>query len=287
MKKKTGLLVEGGGMKCAYSAGVLDILLDEKIPFDYCVGVSAGAANVASFLGGQRNRNQRFYCIHVTDPNYISLRNFVFKKNMFGLQYIYGNMSSSAGIDPLDFEAVLANPAEMVFPATNAKTGKAKYFTKHDMTQDHYEPIMATCALPVMCQPIQIDGEYYYDGGVSDSLPIDKMIADGCTKFVVILSKPKGYRMQPQGHRFSYTLALRRRFPRTVDAINHRHENYNASLDKILELEKEGRALVFRPSSDIKISTYTTDPAIMKKLYENGVDDAMKQVRMIKSFMEN
>lgn len=286
MKEKIGLLVEGGGMKCAYSAGVLDILLDENIQFDYCMGISAGAANIASFLGAQRDRNRRFYCVHVKDPKYISIGNFLKTGNLFGLQYIYGNMTNSDGIDPLDFTSMTSNPAELVFPATNASSGEVKYFTKSDLAEDRYEPIMATCAIPVMCQPIQIGDEYYYDGGVGASLPIDKMLADGCTRVLALLSKPRGYHMQPQSHRFSYTLALKRKFPKTVEALNHRHENYNSSLEKLLALEKEGRAFLFCPSSDIKMGTYTTDPNVMQRLYDNGVADALSQMENLKHFLK-
>ncbi len=129
-RQKVGLLVEGGGMKCAYSAGVLDAFLDEGIAFDYCAGVSAGAANLVSYLAGQRDRNRRYYCIYVKDPRYLSTRNFIRTGSLFGLQYIYGDMTNEGGEDPLDFDALMANPSELVFPATDAATGKARYFTK-------------------------------------------------------------------------------------------------------------------------------------------------------------
>ena len=134
--KKIGLVVEGGGMKCAYGAGILDRLLDEKAAFDYCIGVSAGAANAASFLAGQRERNLRFYTIHVKDPHYISVRNYLHDGQVFGLQYIYGTMSNAGGIDPLDYDAVMANPCEYEIVATDAKTGRARYFNKSDLRRD-------------------------------------------------------------------------------------------------------------------------------------------------------
>ena len=125
---KTGLIVEGGGMKCAYSAGVLDAFLDENITFDYCIGVSAGAANSASFLAGQRERNMRYYTEHVQDPRYISVRSLLKTGSLFGLQYIYGTMTNEGGKDPLDYDAYHNNPTETYLPATDAMTGlKMRY----------------------------------------------------------------------------------------------------------------------------------------------------------------
>ena len=282
---KTGLLVEGGGMKCAYSAGVLDVFLDEGITFDYCIGVSAGAANLLSYLAGQRGRNRRFYCEHVKDPRYLGMKNFVRTGSMFGLEYIYGELSTEGGEDPLDFEAVMANPSELVFPATDAATGKARYFTKAELKKNCYEPVMATSALPVMCRPVPYEDQVYYDGGVSDSLPVKKMLADGCDRIVALFSKPAGFLMRPQKYRRSYTLALHRKYPNMVQALNHRHEQYNRSITKIRELEEQGSAFTFAPSGEVAISTYTSDPAVMQQLYDNGVQDARQQAGAVKKFL--
>lgn len=155
---KTGLIVEGGGMKCAYSAGVLDVFLDENITFDYCIGVSAGAANCASFLAGQRERNMRFYVEHVHDPNYISLYSLLKTGSLFGLQYIYGDMTNEGGTDPLDYDAYQSNTTETYLSATVAQTGKPHYFRKEEIRRNEYQPIMASCALPVACKPISYEG---------------------------------------------------------------------------------------------------------------------------------
>lgn len=282
---KTGLIVEGGGMKCAYSAGVLDIFLDEQLRFDYCIGVSAGAANCASFLAGQRERNMRYYVQHVKDPNYISLRSLIKTGSLFGLQYIYGDMTNEGGIDPLDYDAYHNNPTETYMPATDAATGKPVYFNKNDIERNKYQPIMATCALPVACRPISYQGHIYYDGGVSDSIPVEHALGHGCDRLVVILSKPVGFRMKPQGGKAAYTLALKRKYPRIVEALNHRHEMYNRQMERLEALESQGKAVVFRPSSEIHIGTYTTDPAVMMQLYENGVDDAKKEMKELKDFL--
>ena len=169
---KIGLVVEGGGMKCAYSAGILDKFLDDHIQFDYCIGVSAGAANTLSYLAGQRGRNLRFYTEHLSDPRYLSVHSLIRTGSLFGLQYIYGTLTNSDGKDPIDYDAIMKNPAEFYMPATDAVTGTATYFSKYDIVRDDYRTLMATCALPGFCRPVQVNHHYYYDGGVADSIPV-------------------------------------------------------------------------------------------------------------------
>ncbi len=269
---KTGLIVEGGGMKCAYSAGVLDAFLDHNISFDYCIGVSAGSANAASFVAGQRDRNRRFYTDHIDEPGYFGLKTFLKTGNLFGLQYIYGDLTNSDGADPIDFPAIMANPAEYWLVATNAQTGKPEYFSKQDMKQDDYRHIMASCALPAACKPIEINGQYYYDGGVTDAIPVQKALNDGCDKIIAILSKPRGFVKTPEKMRFLYT-RMCRKYPKTIEALNNRHIMYKACQDKLSELEKEGKAFIFAPSNPPKMSTYTMDRAVEQQLYDLGIAD--------------
>ncbi len=282
---KTGLIVEGGGMKCAYSAGVLDAFLDEDIRFDYCIGVSAGSANCASFLAGQRERNLRYYTKHVKDPMYFGLRSLLASGSLFGLQYIYGTMTNEGGVDPLDYDKYRNNPTDTYIAATDAETGQPHYFNKNEVERNDYRPIMASCALPVACRPIVFGGHTYFDGGVSDSVPVAHALANGCERMIVLFSKPEGYRMKPQGGRPAYTLALRRRYPKTVEALNRRHQMYNAQMEQAEALEAQGRVLSFHPSASIKTGTYDTDPAVTQRLYDNGLRDARERMGKVKEFL--
>lgn len=283
---KIGLLVEGGGMKCAYGAGVLDVFLKENIEFPYVCGVSAGAANAASFVAKQYGRNKRFYTEHVNEPDYASMKNFVKKGNFFDLDYIYGTLSEKGGADELDFETLMSNPTELVFPATNAVTGQARFFTKNDLKADDFSPVKATSALPVICKPILIDGNYYYDGGIVASIPVRKMMEDGCDKIVAVMSKHRGYMMKPQGHKAVYTMWLRRNFPKTVELINRRHKQYNASMRKLLALQREKKALIYYVPDEIKVKTTTNDDRITTELYEAGFRDGEKNMDILRRFME-
>lgn len=288
MKKKVGIIVEGGGMKCAYGAGVLDVFLDEGFDkyIDYGVGVSAGAANLASFEAGQRDRNRRYYVIHSQDPRYFSVSNFFKTGSLFGLRYIYADMTNEGGGDPLDYDALISNPMEMWLPATDAVSGKPVYFRKQDMKRNSYEPIMASCCLPVACKAIEYEGHYYYDGGVTDSIPVRKALADGCEKIIYVSSKPYDFVKEPESFKHMYRLLLGRKFKKLSDALDRRHINYNESLEIIHKMEKEGNCIGFYVPKDIKIGTYTTDPAIMQQLYDAGVKDAKAKATDLKEFLE-
>lgn len=281
---KTGLVVEGGGMKCAYSAGVLDVFLDNKITFDYGIGVSAGAACLASFEAGQRDRNLRFYTEHIDSPEYFGMKSLVKTGNLFGLDYIYSTLTNSTGDDPLDFPVMRDNPMEYYAVATCAETGKPVYFSKDTLSQDDYRQIKASCALPVVCRPIEIDGQHFYDGGVTDSIPVQKALDDGCEKLVVIQTKPRDFVKKPEGHRPAYTLFCHR-YPETVRALNHRHIMYKQCQDKMFELEKEGKAFLFNPDGSLKMSTYNMDRQVEQELYDMGVRDARSSVEELKKFL--
>ena len=185
-QKKIGLVVEGGGMKCAYNAGILDAFLDEGITFDYCIGVSGGSGNLASYLAGQRGRNLRFFTEHIHSQNYFGLRSLLKTGDLFGLKYIYGELTRKEGEDPLDFPALMNNPAEYEIVVTNALTGLPEYYGREMMAQDDYRLIMASSAIPVACHPVELNGVPYFDGGLTDAIPVRRALEQGCDKLVVV-----------------------------------------------------------------------------------------------------
>lgn len=281
---KTGLVVEGGGMKCAYSAGILDRFLDETIHFDYCIGVSAGSANTASYLAGQRGRNLRFYVDHLHESGYMGVKNLLKTGQFFGLQYIYATLTNSDGADPLDYEAIMKNPSEFEIAATDATTGKAVYFSKRDLKQDDYRAIMASCALPVMCRPVHFQEGIYFDGGLSDAIPANRAFHKGCDRIVVILSKPRNYVRKPQSFRSVYRHALRK-YPKVSAALDNRHITYTQNFNEVMDYEKAGRAFIFAPSKELKMSTYARDEKLEQELYDLGVSDFNESITNLKSFL--
>lgn len=282
-KKKTGLVVEGGGMKCAYNAGILDAFLEDGISFDYCIGVSGGSGNLASYLAGQKGRNLRFFTEYIHDKEYFGIKSLLKTGNLFGLSYIYGTLTNSDGRDPLDFSALMKNPAEYQAVVTNAETGKPEYYGKEMMAQDDYRLIMASSAIPAACRPVELKGTFYYDGGISDAIPVDHALAEGCDRLVVILSKNRDYVRKPQGMHFLYS-RLCRKYPHIVETIDRRHITYNENLKRIFELEKEGTAFVFAPSETIHVGTYSMDEKAEYGLYNLGIRDFQRRREELREF---
>lgn len=193
-------------------------------------------------------------------------------------------MTADGGADPLDFDTLLSNPSDYFFPATDAMTGNPHYFTKEDIKDHDTRPFMATCALPVMCKPVQIGGHFYFDGGVTDSLPIGKLRKKGCDRIVVLFSKPDDFHMEPQSIRAIYTMALQK-YPRIIYRLNHRHEVYNREVDHIIALREHGMAMTFAPTDKIHMSTTTMDTDLMQALYDNGYEDAKNRMDALKTFI--
>lgn len=281
---KVGLVVEGGGMKCAYNAGILDAFLEEGITFDYCIGVSAGAGNLASYLAGQKGRNLRFFTEHIHSSRYFGVKSLLKTGDLFGLQYIYGELTRSDGKDPLDFSAFLQNPTRYEAAVTNALTGKAEYFGREIMQQDDYRLLMASSAIPVVCHPVELNGVPYFDGGLADAIPVRRALEQGCDKLVVILSKNRDYIRKPQGMRRLYHHTCRK-YPCIVDAIDHRHETYNENMRDVFSLEKEGKAFVFAASEPIRVGTYSMKEEAERKLYNLGKQDFLTQKQRLAQFL--
>lgn len=281
---KIGLVVEGGGMKCAYNAAILDAFLDHNITFAYCIGASGGSGNLASYLAGQRGRNLRFFTEHIHSPSYFGLRSFLKTGDLFGLQYIYGTLTNSMGKDPLDFPALKNNPAEYEVVVTNALTGKAEYFGKEAMAQDDYRLSMASSAIPAACRPVELNDIPYFDGGLSDAIPVSRALEKGCDRLVVILSKMRDYVRKPQGMRLFYTMRCHR-YPQIISLIDHRHTAYNQNLQEVFALEREGKAFVFAPSHPIHAGTYSMNEQAERDLYALGMEDFNKQKDALAAFM--
>ena len=284
MGHKVGLVIEGGGMKCAYSAGVLDRFLDDGIDFQYVVGVSAGAANGASFVAKQRNRNNRFYTKHCKEKGYFGLGTYIKTGDLFGLDYIYGTLSNSTGDDALDYDTMIKNPTEFEIVVTNATTGEAEYYSKTDMPRDDYELIKASSSLPGACHAREINGNYYYDGGVRDSIPVERALEKGCDRIVVILSKPRDFVMKKQSFKGLYTM-LCHRFPKIVELLDHRHTEYMKQYNEVFELEKEGKAFVFCPDGSLSTGTYKMNIKSNQKMYDSGVIDYDNSVDELEKFL--
>lgn len=270
---KTGLIDVGGGLRDIYGAGVLDRCLDLGLHFDLCIGVSAGSANVASFLAGQRGRNYTFYTKYAFRREYMSMKNYLHGRNYIDLDYAYSILSNSDGENPLDYGRIEADPAELLIVASDAESGMAKYFTKADMAQNNYDICKASSAIPFVCRPYPIGQRVYYDGALSDPVPVAKAIELGCDKVVVILTRPKGV-VRTMGKDMMIARRIRRKYPLAADNLLRRAERYNAGVALAKQYEAQGRALIVAPPSTGGLSTLSRDKDALDHFYRRGMTDA-------------
>ena len=268
-----GVIDVGGGLRGIYGAGIFDACLDMNIDFDYCIGVSAGSANIASYIAGQRGRNRKFYTVFSFRKEYMSLYNLVKKGSFVDLEYIYATLSNEGGEYPLDFDAVKNSDKIFKVVATNALSGQPVYFDKSDMSKNNYDAIKASCALPVVNRPYPFAGGKYYDGGISDPIPVSRAFFDGCDKVVVILTRPRDY--YRDGKLESKTsLVIKNKYPLASEALANRHTVYNKQLDLCKKYEKEGKVLIVAPDDISGMGTLTKDKEQILKLYDKGFRDA-------------
>lgn len=276
---KTGLVLEGGGMRGVYTTGALDCFQDNGLTFDYVIGVSAGACHATSYLSGQRGRSFQINVEYSQDKRYISLGNYLRTKSVFGMDFIFHEIPDR--LLPFDYEAMGKNPTEFVVGVTDVLTGQPFYFTnpKTDMVNT---VVAASSAIPIFSPMVEIEGKQYLDGGTADPIPVKKALEDGCDKVVVILTRPRGYQKQPEGFRKIYRRKFKK-YPAMVEALDRRHEIYNDTLKFIETLEKEGRAIVLAQTSPIPIGRFEKDPAKLRALYELGMKDAANRLDEIRA----
>ena len=270
-----GIVDVGGGLRDIYGAGIFDRCIEEKMTFDYCLGVSAGSANIASFLAGQRGRNFRFYVEYSRRREYMSARNFLRKRAYIDLDYVYSTLANSDGEDPLNYPALRDNPARMKIVVTDAVTGGSVYFDKSDLRQDNYDVLKLSSNLPGICPAYPFRGGMYYDGGLSDPVPVERALADGCERVAVILTRPREF-VRTIGKDRYFALAVRRKYPKTAQSLLKRYEVYNRQVEFAKRLEREGRALILAPDNLFGVDTLKRDPENLKALYQKGYEDAEK-----------
>ncbi len=274
-----GIIDVGGGMRGAYTAGIYDYFIDHNIQFDYCIGISAGSANMCNYLSGQRGRNILSYTVYSKEPEYMGVGNFIRTGSYVNMDYIYSTLCNSGAENPFDYKKFSENKSEFFVGATDAVTGKAYYFTKSDIKQDYYDILKASCSLPAVNKPYFIKGKPYYDGGISEPVPYKKAFADGCDKLVIALTRPRDFRRSPLKNQWLMKLMLKK-YPKTYSALLKRHIKYNRALD---ELEKmKDRVLIIAPDDINGMSTLRNNVPAMKRLYKMGYNHAVKIEQFLK-----
>ena len=277
---KIGVVDVGGGLRGSFGAGVLDYCMEQGIRFDFGIGVSAGAANISSYMANQRGRNFVFYTEYFQREHYMGVKNLIHTGSYIGLDYIYSSLSDHEGDYPLDWKTIRNDPRDMMIVATDANTGLPHYFHKYDMRQDSYDPIKASCCVPVINRPYKVNGIPYYDGGLSDPVPYEKAFEAGCDKVVVILTRPEDYRRIPKNDKIIADL-LHPHYPNASQAMRNRSVIYNQQLDECEYLQIQGKVCIVAPDSIGKMKTLTKDKDSIEALYYKGYEAGKKILNFV------
>jgi len=277
-----GLILEGGGMRGAYTAGVLDFFLDDDIEFSSCYGVSAGAGHCCSYVSKQRKRAITVNVDYLEDRDYASMYSLLKTGDYFGAKFIYKRIPSE--LNKFDHETFNRYKGKFFAVATNCITGKAEYLQVKNSRKDMAK-VLASSSLPMLSRLIMINGTPYLDGGVSDSVPLRQSEKDGNAKNIVVLTRNEGYRKTP--NKFVNVMKLKyRKFPELIKAMKRRHIMYNDTMDYIEEQERLGNVFVIRPTKAIEIDRLEKNREKLLALYEEGYKDAAECAVKLMEYLE-
>ena len=277
-----GLIFEGGGMRGAYTAGVIDALIENKLEFSSCYGVSSGACHAASYLSKQHGRAYRTMTEHMGDKRYFSYWNLLTKGDLLGPEMVFHIIPEQ--LDPFDYDEYNKYPGKFYSVATNCETGEAEYFHPKIMEED-VEMIHASSALPILAKKVKIGENYYFDGGISDSIPIKRSIADGNTKNVLVLTQDADYQKK-----YDKSVPILNifypKYPKMVEMVATRHIRYNEALELVAEEEAAGRAFVIRPKNPVGVSRIKFNKEKIAQLYHDGYHDKIDKMDDLIAFLE-
>lgn len=281
IKMKTGLVLEGGGMRGIYVAGVLDVFMEQELEFDGVIGNSAGAIHGCSFISNQKGRSLRYYRNYCGDYRFMSFRSLITTGDLVGVEFCYHELPEK--LDIFDNEAFRKNPTPFYVVCTNLETGKAEYPRITDMSVQ-IDYLRASASMPYVSRIVEIDGKKYLDGGCSDSIPVQAFRDMGYTRNVVVLTRPADYRKKPE---FSgLAKIVYRKYPAFAEALDHRYLSYNQTAEAILDMEKKDEIFVIRPEKALEIGRIEKNPTSVERVYYTGREDAWKRMEALKRWMK-
>ena len=281
---KAGLVLEGGGMRGLFTAGVLDVLMERGVRFDGLIGVSAGACFGCNYKSGQIGRVIRYNKRFARDPRYCSWSSLAKTGDLFNADFCYRELPME--LDVFDAAAYAANPMEFYVVVTDCATGRPVYRRLDVADEEAFRWIQASASMPVVSRPVAIGGGEYLDGGLSDGIPLAYFESLGYGRNVVVTTRPRGYRKFPSWkHRLAKPFL--RRHPAVYHALRTRHEWYNDTLRYIDSRVAAGAALLIAPEKPLEISRVCHDPAQMQTAYETGRRRAESSLPEILAFLNH
>lgn len=279
---KTGLVLEGGAMRGMFTCGVIDVMMENGIPFDGAVGVSAGAAFGCNYKSRQIGRAIRYNMRFCNDKRYCGIHSLITSGDLYNREFCYNEVPLR--LDPFDFEAYHANPMDFYVVCTDIVTGKPVY-RKYEGLQDHgFDWIRASASMPLVSNIVKIDGMKLLDGGISDAIPVRFMEKLGYDKNVVILTQPRSY-FKKKSESIPLLKLRYGKYPRLIEVMERRHLEYNETLAYISRMERMGKLLVIRPDQALPVGRVEKDPRKLKETYEIGRRIASERMDEIRTYL--
>ena len=277
---KTGLVLEGGAMRGMYTAGVLDVMLDEDIHVDGVIGVSAGVLFGVNYLSKQRGRSIRYNKRFNGDKRYMGMHSLFTTGNIVNTEFAYYTVPYE--LDVFDDETFMNSGVPFYAVVTNMQTGKPEYMQIHSVF-DQMEVLRASASMPLVSKPVYLDGVPYLDGGIADSIPYEKMMEMGYDRIIVVLTRDFSYRKKSSS---KLPAELRyHKYPEFCQTLEHRYEAYNASVAHLRWLEKQGKVFVIRPSAPIGIKRIEKDADKLQEVYELGLHDGEHSIHALQEYL--
>ena len=282
MSKKTGLVLEGGAMRGMFTAGVLDVMMENGIKFDGVMGVSAGAVFGCNYKSGQIGRSIRYNLQFCDDPRYCSVESLIRTGDLYGVDFCYDEIPNK--LDPFDTDAFKANPMPFYAVCTNIETGKAIHPLLENGDGNDMQYFRASASMPLVSKVVEVDGRKLLDGGITDSIPLRSMERRGYPRNVVVLTQPLGYRKKKSSMIPLVQLTMRQ-YPNLIKAMEVRHIRYNRQTAYVREQELAGKAFVIRPPQDLGISRIEDDPAELRRVYDMGRAEMERRLPELREFL--
>lgn len=279
---KTGLVLEGGGMRGLFTAGILDVLMENNVTFDGVVGVSAGATFGCNFISHQIGRTLRYNMSQRKNPKYMGIRSLIKTGDYVGGEYAYHVLPTK--LDVFDFEAFEKNPTEFHVVTTNVRTGEAIYHRIDKVDYTGMEWIRASASMPIISRPVAIGDYEMLDGGIADSIPLRYFESEGFKRNIVILTQPKGFKKKLT-KLMPVFKATMRKYPAIIEGMSKRHLMYNRELDYISQQQMAGKCLVICPSDTLPIGRTSLNAKKMQHVYDMGRKAGEDNLEAIRKFI--
>lgn len=279
---KSALILEGGAMRGIYTAGALDVLMENNISTDLCIGVSAGALFGINYKSKQIGRVLRYNLRFCSDRRFVGWRSLLKTGDLMDKKFYFEDLPYH--LDPMELDTYKNNKMQFRAVVTNLTTGKAEYPEIYDIADYKcMEYLRASGSLPFLSKNVVIDGTPYLDGGVADSVPIQYCINEGYDKIILILTRPYGYRKKGT---IKFTKLFYKKYPEFCNTLKNRNQIYSQQYDIIEQLEKEGKIIVIRPTKVIKTKATEKNPDVINALYSLGRADCKAELNNLIDYLE-